>query len=231
MAIRILVKPCLAALLVAAAALPARAGTTTADKIDGVNFQYTATDTNGVLVVNFTNPSNLVTQINSTLITPQIPATFAQLTLAPTFLTTDVPGLSGHFTPSFVPTQFGLTSLTPPGSPNVVFDYGISFGQAAADGLTLTGVIALDPASATTLTSGGNTYDFGKFTNFTTFTLSLGTQDPTGTLIYDTLNSGNGTFTGTGEFDAAVAVIPEPTSIVLVGVCGLATVVMRRRKE
>jgi hypothetical protein len=152
------------------------------------------------------------------------------LTLSPTYLTSDLPGLSGHFTPNLNTTQFGLTSLTPAGSPNVVFDYSISFGQAAANGLILTGAVALDPASSTTLTSGANTYDFGNFTNFTSFTLSLGTQDTTGTLIYDTLNSGNGSFTGTGQFDAAVAAVPEPTSIALVGVCGLVTVLARRRK-
>jgi hypothetical protein len=41
---RVLAKLGLAAFLVVATALPARAGTTTVNKVDGVNFQYTATD-------------------------------------------------------------------------------------------------------------------------------------------------------------------------------------------
>jgi len=226
---RTLAKLGLAALLAAVGALPARAGTTSVDKIDGVNFQYTATDVNGVLTVKFTNPGSFVTQINGSLVT-QIPTQFSQLTLSPTFLTNDIPGLSGHFIPNLNTSQLGLTSLSPPSSPNVVFDYNIAFGEAVANGLTLTGAVALDPASATQLTANGTTYDFSKFGNFTTFTLSLGTQDPTGLLIYNTLSSGNGTFSGTGQFDLA-STVPEPTSIVLVGICGLATVATRRRKQ
>jgi hypothetical protein len=222
-------KLALAGFLVVATALPARAGSTSVNKIDGVNFQYTAVDTNGVLTVTFANPSNFVTQVNNSLVTP-IPATFAQLTLSPTLLTDDIPGLSGHFVPNLNTTKFGMPTLTPPGAPNVVFDYNISFGQAAANGLTLTGVAALDPASATMFTSGGTTFDFSAFSAFSSFTLSLGTQDSTGVLIYNVLKSGNGTFTGTGQFDVATTV-PEPASIVLAGVCGLATIVVRRRKD
>jgi len=227
---RILAKLGLAAFLLVGTVLPARAGTVVVNKLDGVNFQYVATDVNGVLSVKFTNPASFVTQINNTLITPAIPAGFAQLTLSPTLLTDDIPGLSGHFTPNLNTTKYGLTSLTPPTSPNVVFDYSIAFGQAAANGLTLTGAVALDPASATTLTSNGTTYDFSNFASFQNFTLSLGTQGTDPTLLYDVLKSGNGTFTGTGEFDQAAPVVPEPTSVVLVGVCGLAVAVARRRK-
>jgi len=224
-------KLALAALLVFGAAMPARAGTTTANKIDGVNFQYTAVDTNGVLSVTFSNPNNFITQVNNTLV-PIIPAAFAQLTLSPTLLTDDIPGLSGHFVPNLNTTQFGVTSLTPNKAPNVVFDYNISFGQASANALTLTGVVALDPASAKTLTFGGTTYDFSGFQNFSNFTLSLGAQSSTDpTEVYDVLKSGNGTFTGTGQFDAAASVVPEPTSLVLAGVCGVAVVVTRRRKS
>jgi len=88
----------LAVFLLAVTTLPARAGLVTVNKVDGVSFQYTAVDTNGTLVVTFTNPFNFVTQINNSLI-PQVQATFAQLTLSPTLLTDDIPGLSGHFTP------------------------------------------------------------------------------------------------------------------------------------
>jgi hypothetical protein len=223
---RILAKLGLAAFLVVVTALPARAGTTIVNKVDGVNFQYTATDTNGVLSIGFTNPFNFVTQINDGLV-PQIPAEFAQLTLSPTKLTDDIPGLSGHFTPNLNSTKYGITSLSPPGAPNVVFDYTISFGQVAANGMTLTGTVALDPASALTFTTGGTTYDFSNFQTFSLFTLSLGTQDASGTLIYNTLKSGNGTFTGSAQFDQ---VVPEPSSMVLAGVCGLATVWVRRRR-
>jgi hypothetical protein len=223
-------KLALAVLLVFGVALPARAGTTNVNQIDGVNFQYTAVDTNGVLSISFNNPNNFITQINNTLV-PIIPAAFAQLTLSPTKLTDDMPGISGHFIPNLNSTQFGVTSLTPNKAPNVVFDYTIAFGQASENGLTMGGVVALDPQSATKLTVGGTTYDFSAFENFSNFTLSLGSQspnDPTG--IYDVLKSGNGTFTGTGQFDAAATVIPEPTSLVLAGVCGVAVVVTRRRK-
>jgi len=226
---RILAKLGLAAFLVVATALPARAGTTAANKVDGVNFQYTATDTNGVLTIGFTNPFNFVTQVNNGLV-PQIPAEFAQLTLSPTQLTDDIPGLSGHFVPNLNSTKYGITSLSPPGAPNVVFDYSISFGQVSANGLTLTGTIALDPASALTFTANGTTYDFSAFENFGSFTLSLGTQDPTGVLLYNTLKNGNGSFSGSAQFDQ-VAAVPEPSSMVLAGVCGLATVWVRRRRS
>jgi hypothetical protein len=217
----------LAAFLVVATALPAWAAPSTfVDKVDGVNFQYSATDTNGVLAISFTNPFNFVTTINDKLI-PQIPAEFAQLTLTTNPFMTDIPGLSGHFTPPLNTTKYGITSLSPPGAPNVVFDYTISFGQVAANGMTLTGTVVLDPASAKTFTSNGVTYDFSGFETFSTFTLSLGTQDTTGTLIFDTLNAGNGTFSGTAQFDQFV---PEPSSIVLAGVCGLATLWVRRRR-
>jgi hypothetical protein len=223
---RTLAKLGLAAFLVVATALPAWAGTTFVNKLDGVNFQYSATDTNGVLAISFTNPFNFVTQVNDGII-PQIPAEFAQLTLSPTQLTDDIPGLSGHFSPNLNSTKYGITSLSPPGAPNVVFDYSITFGQAAANGLTLTGTVALDKASATTFTANGTTYDFSGFSTFSLFTLSLGTQDPTGTLIYDTLKAGNGTFKGSAQFDQFV---PEPSSMVLAGVCGLATLWVRRRR-
>jgi len=230
MKLRVMAKLGLAALLVVATALPARAANTSVTKLDGVSFQYQATVTAGVLNISFTNPFNFVTQVNNTLITP-ITAEFAPLTLSPTALTDDIPGLSGHFVPNLNSTKFGLTSLTPPGAPNVVFDYALSFGQVSANGLTLTGAIALDPASATSLTIGPDTYDFSAFANFTNFTLSFGTQDPNNpTLLYDVLKSGNGSFSGTAQFDAAVSIVPEPTSVVLVGVAGLVGVWTRRRK-
>jgi hypothetical protein len=127
--------------------------------------------------------------------------------LSPTFLIDDIPGLSGHCTPNLNSTHYRIGSLTP-GSSNVVFDYSISFGQASANGLTMAGVIALDPASGTTFTQGTTTYNFTRYKNFSTFTLSLGTQDATGTLIYDVLKSGNGTFSGTAQFDQ----FPQPTA-------------------
>ncbi|HEY7088451.1 MAG TPA: PEP-CTERM sorting domain-containing protein [Tepidisphaeraceae bacterium] len=217
----------LSASLLALTTLSARAAVVPVSQIDGVNFSYTAVDTNGVLVVTF-DPTSLVTKINGSVISPTLPATFAQLTLSPTQLTDDIPGLSGHFVPNLNTTKYGISSLTPPGSPNVVFDYSISFGQVSANGLTMTGVDALDPASATTFTQGATTYDFSGFVNFNTYTLSLGTQDATGVLVYNVLKSGNGTFSGTGQFDQFTQVVPEPASIVLLG--GVLTVVARRRK-
>jgi hypothetical protein len=223
-----LAKFALATLAVAAAALPARADLQVF-KVDGVNFQYTAVDTGGVLKVTFTDPGSFVTQINN-VVTP-IAAVFAQLTLSPTLLTPDVTPGTGHFAPDVNQTQYGVTSLTPPGAPNVVFDYTISFGQVANNGLTMTGAVALDPASATTLTVGSTTYDFSAFANFVPFTLSLGTQDTTGTLVFDTLTSGNGTFIGTGQFDQAAPVVPEPASVLLLGIGGVMTAVVGRRRK
>ena len=218
-----------AALLLAVVTLPARAANVPVGQLDGVNFGYTAVDTNGVLTVTF-DPTSLVTKINGSVISPTLPAVFAQLTLSPTTLTDDIPGLSGHFVPNLNSTQYGIPSLTPPGAPNVVFDYSISFGQASANGLTMTGAIALDPASSTTFTVGSNTYDFSGFQNFNFFTLSLGTQAANPTLIYDVLKSGNGTFSGTGQFDQFTTVVPEPSSVVLLGIGGVLAIVARRRK-
>src|SRR5262249_10293631 len=110
-----------------AVTLSARAAVVPVSQVDGVNFSYTAVDTNGVLVVTF-DPTSLVTKINGSVISPTLPATFAQLTLSPTQLTDDIPGLSGHFIPNLNTTKYGISSLTPPSAPNVVFDYSISFG-------------------------------------------------------------------------------------------------------
>ena len=228
MNLRLLGKFGLAALLLAISTLAVRAATVPVSQVDGVNFSYTAVDTNGVLTITF-DPASFVTKINGSLISPTLPAIFAPLTLSPTLLTDDIPGLSGHFLPNLNTTRYGIPALTPPGAPNVVFDYTISFGQAAANGLTMTGVIALDPASATTLTQGGTTYDFSAFQNFPSFTLSLGTQDQTGTLIYDVLKTGNGTFSGTAQFDQ-FAVVPEPATVMLLAFGGVLTIVARRRQ-
>jgi hypothetical protein len=203
----------LAVFLLAVTARSARAGSVTVNKGDGVNFGYSAVDTNGILVVTF-SPTNFVTRINNSLKSPSLPASFHRLTLSPTFLTDDIPGLSGHFIPNLNSTHYGISSLMPASS-NVVFDYSISFGQAAANGLTITGTIALDPASGTTFTQGTTTYNFSRFKNFSLFTLSLGTQDATGVLIYNVLKSGNGTFSGTAQFNqfapppAALSTVPD----------------------
>jgi len=227
MYLRTLTKFGLAALVLAAASLPARAAFVSVNKIDGVNFSYTAVDTNGVLTVTF-DATSLVTKINNALVTPPLPATFAQLTLTtkPTF--DDIPGLSLHFFPPLNSTQFGIPTLA---NTSVVFDYSIAGGQVFANGLTLTGTAQLDPSGATTFTSGGNTYDFSAFTNPGFFTLSLGTQDTNPTLIYDVLKSGNGTFSGTGQFDAQVSVVPEPSSVLLLGIGGIVTVLSRRFRK
>lgn len=218
-----------AASLLAVTTISAHAAILSVNQVDGVNFSYTAVDTNGVLTVTF-DPASSVTKIDGSLVSPTLPAVFGQLTLSPTQLTDDIPGLSGHFIPNLNLTRYGISSLTPAGAPNVVFDYSISFGQVSANGLTMAGVIALDPASSTTFTQGATTYDFSPFQTFTSFTLSLGTQDTTGTLIYDDLKSGNGTFSGTGQFDQFTTPVPEPASLALLGIVGVPTLVARRRK-
>ena len=220
-----------AVFLLAVTTLPARAVLITASEAGGVFGSYTAVDTNGTLVVTFPNVTAFVTKINNTLVLPFLSTTFAQLTLSPTLLTDDIPGLSGHFTPNLNSTQYGIPSLTPPAAPNVVFDYTITFGQAIANGLTLTGAIALDPASALTFTQGATTYDFSPFQNFGSFTLSLGAQDPNNS-IYDVLKSGNGTFSGTGQFDQQVtgSTVPDTGSTLpLLGLASLGLVALRRK--
>jgi len=219
----------LVAAILAASMVPSRAAIVPVSQSDGVNFSYTAVDTNGTLVITF-DPSSLITRINGAVISPTLPAAFATLTLSPTQLTDDIPGLSGHFAPSLNSTKYGISSLSPAGAPNVVFDYNISFGQASANGLTMTGVVALDPASATTFTQGANTYDFSLFQNFAQFTISLGTQDANPTLLHDVLKSGNGTFSGTGQFNQYTSpTIPEPASLTLLSI-GVLTLAARRRK-
>lgn len=213
--------------LLAVTTLSARAASVMVNQVDGVNFLYSASDVNGTLTVTF-NSSSDVTKINGSPISTALPATFAQLTLNPTLLTDDIPGLSGHFTPNLNSTQYGISSLTPPGA-NVVFNYGISFGQASADGLTLTGSIGLTAGSGTTFTQGTTTYDFSSFASLGSFTLSLGTSDSTGVLLYNTLKSGNGTFSGTGQFDQITAV-PEPgTAAFLCGFCLISLPFLRRK--
>jgi hypothetical protein len=218
------------ALLLGVTTLSARGAIITANELDGVNFSYTAVDANGVLTVTF-DPASSVTKIDGSIISPTLPSIFAPLTLNPTLLTNDIPGLSGHFVPNLNTTEYGISSLTPAGAPNVVFDYQISFGQVAANGLTMTGTVELDPASATTFTQGATTYDFSPFENFATYTLSLGTQGADPTLIYDTLSSGNGTFSGTGQFDQFTPPVPEPASMgLLLGVGGLVAIAARRHR-
>jgi hypothetical protein len=229
---RSLAKFGLAAMLLGLAALPARANLVTVNQVDGVNFSYTAVDTNNTLVVTF-DPSSLVTKINGSVISPTLAATFAQLTLSPVVTTDITPGLSSQFFPNFTPNTpglpgYGISDLT---SASVLFDYGITSGLVNGDGLTMTGAVALDPTGATTFTQGSTTYDFSNFNNFTFFTLSLGTQDATGTLIYNTLLAGNGTFSGTGQFDQFVATVPEPSSVLLLGIGGIVTVLGRRRRK
>src|SRR5215471_17296514 len=76
----------LAAFLLAVTTLSARAGSVAVHQVDGVNFSYTAVDTNGILVVTF-SPTNFVTRINNSLKSSPFPARFPRLTLSPTFLT------------------------------------------------------------------------------------------------------------------------------------------------
>jgi hypothetical protein len=230
MPLRIWHKVSFVVLLLGVTTLSSRAAIITANELDGVNFSYTATDVNGVLSVTF-DPTSEVTKIDGSIISPTLPATFAELTLSPTILTNDIPGLSGHFLPNLNSTQYGISSLTPAGTPNVVFDYTISFGQVSANGLTMTGAVALDPASATTFTEGATTYNFSPFQNVGSYTLSLGTQASDPTLIYDTLSSGNGTFAGTGQFDQFTTLVPEPAPMgLLLGVGGLIAIAGRRRR-
>lgn len=218
---RILTKLGLAAFLLAVTALPAKADYIVVNSLSGVNLGFTATEVGGTIDFTFTS-LNLVSTINGNTVLPPLNATFPDLilTTGPVFATTPPPNVG--FNPSFNLTQYGIADMT-----GVVQDYILALGTTLGNILSLDGTVFVDPFSpATTYVANGNTYDFSLFENpapfFFTFSASVGS-------IIDTLNAGNGTFSGTASFSQFV--VPEPSSVLLLGIGGVVSVVARRRRK
>jgi len=216
---RILAKLGLAAFLMLASALPARAAYIDVTALSGVNLSFNATEVGGTIDFNF-NSLNLVSTANGQLVLPAVSATFPDL-----IITTNTVTQTGNiytFVPSFNFTQYGVVDFN-----GVVFDYIIGFGSATGNLLTLSGTVFVDPSSPSqTFTNGINTYDVSAFDNPATFGITF--SDQSGNLI-NSLTTGNGTFDGTASFSQFI--VPEPSSVVLLGMGGLLTVVARRRRK
>jgi len=228
---RILAKVALAVCMAVVAALPAQAATIQVTALDGVNLSYTATEVGGVIDVNF-NSLNLVSKVNGNVIVP-LNATFSDLILVTGPVTAIPPPPNVMFNPAPVVNQYGIATLG-----GVVFDYVIGLGTTNSNNLSLTGVVFLDPASPASSffdVVSGNTYDFSAFyagppgpsgSGPGQFFMSLNAS--VGDIIA-TLNAGNGTFAGSASFSQLL--VPEPSSMVLLGIGGLVSVVARRRRK
>jgi hypothetical protein len=255
---RNLVRLGLTALLLAVMALPARAGMVTVNSFDGTNLDYTATVTTiaGVttLAVDFTadTSNNLITRVNGAAISPKLFSAWTAVGGSGTYTTT--------YTPPGTPNgsggvNFGLPDaalgLTPGqnglagGDIGVVDDTGVvlnylnnngsTTGPGATEGLTLSGMIFLDkanfPGNPTSFTSGTNTYEFSNFAFgasgiMTSFIITLNSADN----LLGAIESGSGTFGGTASFTAVATFVPEPASVFLLGMGGIAGLAMRRRR-
>jgi hypothetical protein len=223
----------LAAFLLALTTVSARADLITATRLDGTNGSYTATVTDlggGMrsLSVAF-DPGSMVTRINGVLVSPNLNADFS-LGYVTTILSVTPTG-GGDVSVSVTPFPggvYGVQALN-----QVLFDYnntsGNTFHVPGTFGLSLGGTVNIDPASPLTqITANGHTYDFGQFSlpNLGSFTITLNSSD---NLIADIIN-GSGTFGGSASFSQVVSAVPEPASIVLLGVGGILAVAARRRK-
>jgi len=228
---RILAKLALAFCVVAVTALPARAAIIPVNSLSGVNLSFSATEVGGVIDVTF-DSINLVSKVNGAVISP-LNATFSDLILVTGPVTPITPPPNVGFNPAPIVNQYGVANFG-----GVVFDYIISLGTTNSNNLSLTGVVFLDPASpASTFFDvvSGNTYDFSAFyagppgpsgNGPGSFFMSLNAD--TGDII-GTLNAGNGFFSGSASFSQLL--VPEPSSMVLLGIGGLVSVVARRRRK
>lgn len=221
---RILTRLGLVAFLIVATGLPARAGTTNVNSLSGVNFGFTATEAvvGGLSEIDFKFTStNVVSAINGSNVSG-VTATFPDLFLLPGTVSPVTPPPNVGFKPAANTTQYAVTNFG-----QVVFDYSIAEGTTNGNNLSLVGTVFIDPSSpATSATVGGTTYDFSAFLTpapfFFTFSASLGD-------IIATLNAGAGSFTGSASFSQNI--VPEPASLTLLGVTGVVTLALRRRRK
>lgn len=221
---RILTKLGLVAFLMVVTALPARAGVIPVTSFSGVNLGFTATEAviGGISVIDFSFTStNAVTVVNGNVVSP-VNATFPDLFLIPGTVSPIIPPPNVGFNPAGNTSQYAVMDFS-----GVVFDYSIGLGTTNGNNLSLVGDVFIDPASpATSVTVGSTTYDFSPFLNpapyFFTFSASVGN-------IIATLEAGQGSFVGTASFSQMV--LPEPASIVLLGIGGVVTLVGGRRRR
>jgi len=246
---RNLVKLGVAAMLLAAAAMPAQAGMV--NEFNGVNFNYTMTVggnfsmnsmPNAAIDVTFTT-ANMVTAINNNPAVLNV--AFADLFSTLTSIT--APDSNGNVQIGTNPSPGGTLGIQD--FSGVVFDYNSVVGQTSNQTvlgnttytLTLGGSINIDTGltNGTTLTIGATTYDFSPFLppDLGSFTLQLNSsqniiadlqaaaaEPPGSTTTY--------TFSGSGAFVADVTVIPEPASITLLGIGSvMASAMVRRRRS
>jgi hypothetical protein len=249
----ILVKLGLAAILVGVTALPARAGLVTVTEFDGVNISYTATVTplgggNDILTISY-DVENLVTKINGSVVAPPLSSIWSAVggpgngdytTVAENiaqagdgsvnFTTSDPAAGLGNGGG-----DIGITDDT-----GVVLNYLVNSGQTTTaglvEGLNLGGTINLDtvnfPGNSSQLVVGSTTYDFSLFGSgssaVTSFIITLNSSQD---LIDSLLTGTPGTFSGTASFTAVAMVVPEPTSVVLLGMGGVLTTLASRRRR
>jgi hypothetical protein len=233
---RILAKLGLAVLVLSAAALPARADYIVATSLSGVNLSYTATETAGNIDITFDSTS-LVTKVNaipgvpgSGLVIPAVTAVFPDLGVTPGTLTPDANGGYTFDNQNVVTFSYYITD----NFGNVVqFDYLLIPGTLEGNTLQLTGAIFVDPGSPNTTFSNGtatpiNTYDVSGFELPAVATFGITFTDDSGQMA-NALLTGNGAFGGTANFSQFI--VPEPSSVTLLGIGGLLTVALRRRRK
>jgi hypothetical protein len=255
---RNLAKLGLAAMFLAATALPARAGLVTVTNVDAENIAYTATVTptgggSGILQIAYSGV-NQITTIDGNVISPFLNALWTGVAFpstdptvnqyTTTYQATPIVGGGGalSITDLFVGAlgaaggDIGITDDT-----GVVLNYQPNIGNTSVPGatesLSLTGAVNIDtanfPTNPTTYTSGTTTYDFSPFLPGSSFLTSITITLASSQDILDALLSGTpGTFTGNASVVLTALAVPEPASATLLCMGGVfATFVGRRRRK
>ncbi len=182
---------------------------------------FTLTNNGGNFSLNFTNLDvQSLNLINGSVV--NIPAAFSNpidFTATPNTGPRDFLVTSGDETKSFTADD-STASLT------FILDHGQAGDENNSDGLILTGSIIDAPSSS--LTMGGNTYDFSKMVDGV-ITFALTGTDYTGGAgsMFDVMTISGTSVTGTAVFSQAA--IPEPSSMALLGI-GLGGLLAFRRR-